>query len=108
MIPLEEASCQEGEDVTFICQVSDEKAPVTWLKDGSKLEPSDKYVVKQDGTKHSLLIKNATLDDRAVYAVKVKDKESDAPLFVEGLLLIMIYQATMLLDTLRIVYTAKN
>ena len=85
---MEEATCEEGEDVTFICQVSDEAAPVTWFKDGSKLEPSDKYIMKQDGTKHTLLIKNATLDDRAAYAVKVKDKESEAPLFVEGLLMI--------------------
>ena len=74
----------EGEDVTFLCQVSDDKAPVTWTKDGTKLEPSDKYIMKKDGRKHTLLVKNATLDDRAVYAVELKDKKSEAPLFVEG------------------------
>ena len=84
VIPLEETTCQEGEDVTFICEVSDEKAPVTWTKDGTKLEPSDKYIIKQEGTKHTLLVKNATLDDRAEYSVQLKDKESKAPLFVEG------------------------
>ena len=84
IIPLEEANVPEGQDVTFLCQVSDDKAPVTWTKDGTKLEPSDKYIIKQDGPKHTLLVKNATLDDRAVYAVELKDKKSEAPLIVEG------------------------
>ena len=84
VIPLEEVNVPEGEDVTFLCQVSDDKAPVTWTKDGTKLEPSDKYILKKDGPKHTLLVKNATLDDRAVYAVELKDKKSEAPLFVEG------------------------
>ncbi|WAR10976.1 TITIN-like protein, partial [Mya arenaria] len=84
IIPLNEASCQEGEEVTFTCEISEDKIPARWFKDGDKLEPSEKYVMKQDGRRHSLTVKNTTLDDRAEYTVKLKDgKESTAPLFVE-------------------------
>lgn len=86
IIPLTEASCQEGQDVTFTCEVSDDKVPARWFKDGVKLEPSKKYVIKKDGRKHSLTIKDAQLEDRAEYTIKLKDeKESTAPLFVEGM-----------------------
>lgn len=71
--------------MTFTCEVSDDKIPARWFKDGVKLEPSDKYVMKKDGRKHSLVIKNAQLEDRAEYTIKLKDDmQSTAPLFVEG------------------------
>jgi len=41
--------------------------------------------MKKDGRRHSLTVKNTTLEDRAEYTIKLKDeKESSAPLFVQG------------------------
>jgi len=85
IIPLKEETAEEGKDVTFVCEVADEKIPAKWLKDGEKLTPSDKYVIQKDGRRHSLTIKSATPDDRAEYTIVAKDGEvSKAPLFVEG------------------------
>ena len=84
IIPLQEATCQEGQEITFTCEVADDKSPAKWFKDGKKIEPSEKYSMTKDGRKHSLTIKDAQLDDRAEYTIKVKDRESTAPLFVEG------------------------
>lgn len=84
IIPLNEATCQEGEDVTFTCEVTDEKIPARWFKDSEKLQPSDKHVMKKDGRVHTLTIKDAQLEDRAEYTIELKDRKSSAPLFVEG------------------------
>ena len=90
VIPLHEETCQEGQDVVFTCEVSDAKVPAKWLKDGEKIAPSDKYIMKKDGRKHSLTIKNATIDDRSEYTIQMNDKDSTAPLFVEGKFIVTI------------------
>lgn len=91
IIPLNEATCQEGDDVTFTCEITDDKIPARWFKDNEKLEPSDKYIMKKDGRKHSLTIKNATIEDRAEYTINLKDGKSSAPLFVEGIYRILLF-----------------
>lgn len=81
--PLQEATCNEGDTVTFTCEVSQDKVKPTWTKDGKKLVPSEDVIIESVGKVHKLTLKNATLDDRAEYTISVKDKESTAPLFVE-------------------------
>ncbi|KAK3082923.1 hypothetical protein FSP39_009100 [Pinctada imbricata] len=83
IVPLQESTCQEGESVTFVCELSEDDVPATWLKDGKELLPSDDVKMEVRGKVHKLTLKNVTLDDRAEYTIKVKDKESTAPLFVE-------------------------
>ena len=70
--------------MTFTCEVSQDQVKATWKKDGKELIPSAEVVVETAGKVHKLTLKNATLDDRAEYTISVKDKESTAPLFVEG------------------------
>lgn len=70
--------------MTFTCEVSQDQVKATWKKDGKELVPSADVVVETAGKVHKLTLKNATLDDRAEYTISVKDKESTAPLFVEG------------------------
>lgn len=84
LIPLEEATVPEGQSVTFSCETSDDLAPATWYKDGKEIVPSDHMIIESKGKVHKLIIPKANIDDRAEYTVKVKDKTSKAPLFVEG------------------------
>lgn len=89
--PLLEATCNEGDTVTFTCEVSQDKVKPTWTKDGKKLVPSEDVIIESVGKVHKLTLKNATLDDRAEYTISVKDKESTAPLFVEGDYYVFLY-----------------
>jgi hypothetical protein len=84
IIPLEEATVPEGQSVTFTCETTEELAPAKWYKDGKEIVPSDHMKIESKGKVHKLIIPKADIDDRAEYTVKIKDKVSKAPLFVEG------------------------
>ena len=62
----------EGSEVKFTCKVKGTPTPeVEWLRDGKKIQPSDLFIITSDGERHSLIIKNVTVDFTGTYAVKV-------------------------------------
>uniref|UniRef100_A0A8C1MC16 Myosin binding protein C, fast type a n=1 Tax=Cyprinus carpio TaxID=7962 RepID=A0A8C1MC16_CYPCA len=73
-----------GEKVEFEVEVSDEGANVKWMKDGVELSRDGKYRFKKDGTKHWLIINEATTEDIGTYYVYTSGGESKAELEVEG------------------------
>ncbi|KAJ8272436.1 hypothetical protein COCON_G00112950 [Conger conger] len=82
---LEDQMVMKGERVEFECEVSEEGAPVKWEKDGVELtrEEAFKYRFKKDGTKHVLIINEATKEDCGHYTVKTNGGESMAELLVQ-------------------------
>uniref|UniRef100_A0A671LD35 Myosin-binding protein C, fast-type n=1 Tax=Sinocyclocheilus anshuiensis TaxID=1608454 RepID=A0A671LD35_9TELE len=72
-----------GEKVEFEVEVSDEGANVKWMKDGVELSRDGKYRFKKDGTKHWLIINEATAEDIGTYYVYTSGGESKAELEVE-------------------------
>uniref|UniRef100_A0A8C1QYI4 Myosin binding protein C, fast type a n=1 Tax=Cyprinus carpio TaxID=7962 RepID=A0A8C1QYI4_CYPCA len=72
-----------GEKVEFEVEVSDEGANVKWMKDGVELSRDGKYRFKKDGTKHWLIINEATTEDIGTYYVYTSGGESKAELEVE-------------------------
>ena len=83
-IPLTEQTCNEGETVTFKCEVTESDLPATWFKDGIEVNLSDQIIASVDGKTHTLIIKDTPLDAEAEYTIKIKDKESKAKLNVQG------------------------
>uniref|UniRef100_A0A673NGV4 Myosin-binding protein C, fast-type-like n=1 Tax=Sinocyclocheilus rhinocerous TaxID=307959 RepID=A0A673NGV4_9TELE len=67
-----------GEKVEFEVEVSDEGANVKWMKDGVELSRDGKYRFKKDGTKHWLIINEATTEDIGTYYVYTSGGESKA------------------------------
>lgn len=82
--PLGDYKVMETESVTLECEMSKPDKKAVWLKNGKVLEPSDRVVLRVDGTKHYLTITNSVLDDEAKYTIKVDEAESNGRLIVEG------------------------
>nr|AAI16583.1 Zgc:136545 [Danio rerio] len=80
---LDDAHVVEGDKVEFEVEVSDEGANVKWMKDGVELSRDGKYRFKKDGTKHWLIINEATTEDIGTYYVYTSGGESKAELEVE-------------------------
>ncbi|ROL28044.1 Myosin-binding protein C, fast-type, partial [Anabarilius grahami] len=72
-----------GEKVEFEVEVSEEAASVKWMKDGVELSRDGKYRFKKDGTKHWLIINEATTEDIGTYYVYTSGGESKGELDVE-------------------------
>lgn len=87
--PLEDTQVpEETKDVTLECELSKDKpeeTKVVWKKDKDTLSPDDeKYVMKRDGRRLSLTIKDVKPEDEAEYTCVVEGKETSAKVTVEG------------------------
>uniref|UniRef100_A0A4X2KV27 Myosin-binding protein C, cardiac-type n=1 Tax=Vombatus ursinus TaxID=29139 RepID=A0A4X2KV27_VOMUR len=82
---LEDQMVTVGQRIEFECEVSEEGAPVKWLKDGVELtrEETFKYRFKKDGRKHHLIINEATLEDSGHYAIRTSGGQALAELIVQ-------------------------
>ena len=83
-VPLTPVEVMEGEDATFVCELSKPDQPVTWTVAGKKIKPSSKYVIESDGCTHKLTIKSCQLADKAEVTIAGPDCKSGAPLTVKG------------------------
>lgn len=84
--PLKDTKATEFDNTaTLEFTVSSEKAVVTWLKDGEKIEVGPKYEIKEDGKKRVLVVHDISPEDEGNFSCVVGDSESVATLNVEGL-----------------------
>ncbi|XP_067856094.1 myosin-binding protein C, slow-type [Heptranchias perlo] len=80
---LEDRNEVVGERVELECEVSEENAQLKWYKNGIELGPSPKYRFRTEGTKHWLIIPEATKADSGTYSVKATGGQSTAVMKVE-------------------------
>ncbi|XP_038047566.1 titin-like, partial [Patiria miniata] len=73
----------ERQTAEFICEVSDEKAEVTWLRDGKPIEPSDKYLIVKRGRERRLSVTNTEFPDESDYTCVIGDRKTSAELLVD-------------------------
>ena len=76
--------------VTLECEISEEGVPVKWYRDNTVLAPSNKYKMIDEGTIYKLVISDVDGEDEGKYAVIAKGQKSEASVFVEGRVLLMI------------------
>ncbi|XP_046554801.1 titin-like [Haliotis rubra] len=77
---LSEQHVEEHKIACFKCEVNKEDVSVTWEKESAPIEPSNKHIIQQEGTSHTLVIKDCDKDDVAEYSVVVGDQKSSARL----------------------------
>ncbi|XP_072620070.1 obscurin isoform X13 [Vulpes vulpes] len=73
---------EEGGEATFQCVVSPSDAAVSWFRDGTLLQPSEKFLISQSGASHSLTVCSLTLEDSGQITVEAEGVLSSAALRV--------------------------
>ncbi|KAK7507540.1 hypothetical protein BaRGS_00001475, partial [Batillaria attramentaria] len=85
LTPLSDQTVVEHEPFTFTCQVSKPNTKARWLKDGQEVKLADGFEIAVDGQTHTLVKKDASLEDKGKYTVVVEQKSSSANLGVSEL-----------------------
>ncbi|XP_053483415.1 obscurin isoform X4 [Ictalurus furcatus] len=82
---LEDLDIQEDQNAVFMCEVSLDDVPAEWFKNGEKIKPTSTIRIRQEGTKHFLLMCNVKGEDSGEIKFVAKNVESIAYLEVERL-----------------------
>lgn len=85
VIPLQDLEIIEKQTATFVCEVSKPGQKAAWLKDGKPIKTGGRYDIRVEGTKHTLVIKDAEKSEQAKYTVTFADISSSASLTISGL-----------------------
>lgn len=88
--PISDQTVKEGKLARFELELSHENVPVTWYKNETKLHPSRTILTHVDGKKHTLEIKDVTLDDTCLIKAEAKGISTTANLTVLGNLLYLV------------------
>ena len=83
---LKNVECLVGQKAAFKCQVSEPGQRLKWFKNGKEIKPDvTKFDVVIDGCSHTLVVKDAQLEDGVEYTAKLTDDDTtSATLIVEG------------------------
>lgn len=75
---------EEGGEATFQCVVSPGDSAVMWFREGALLQPSQKFLISQSGSSHSLTISGLTVEDAGQITAEAEGVQSSAALRVRG------------------------
>ncbi|XP_067371933.1 obscurin isoform X1 [Channa argus] len=82
---LEDLDIQEDQNAVFVCEISVEDVPGEWYKSGERIQPTSTIKIRQEGTKHFLLMCNVRAEDSGEIKFVARHAESVAYLDVEEL-----------------------
>ncbi|XP_070694816.1 obscurin-like protein 1 isoform X2 [Pempheris klunzingeri] len=82
---LEDLDIQEDENAVFVCEISVADAPGEWYKNGERIHPTSTIKIRQEGTKHFLLMCNLRAEDSGEIKFVARHVESVAYVEVEEL-----------------------
>ncbi|XP_029385917.1 obscurin-like protein 1 [Echeneis naucrates] len=82
---LEDLDIQEDQNAVFVCEISVEDVPGEWYKKGERIQPTSTIKIRQEGTKHFLLMCNVRAEDSGEIKFVARHLESIAYLEVEEL-----------------------
>ena len=69
---LQNLDVEEFQPMEFKCETNRENLPVEWFKDGKIIEPSDRYIMEDNGKFHSLKIPQVAMNDQGSYTCQIK------------------------------------
>ncbi|XP_014019369.1 obscurin-like protein 1 isoform X8 [Salmo salar] len=82
---LKDLDIQEDQNAVFVVEISLEDVPGEWLKNGVRITPTSTIKIRQEGTKHFLLMCNVRGEDSGEIKFVAKHVECTAYLEVEEL-----------------------
>nr|XP_013815914.1 PREDICTED: obscurin-like protein 1 [Apteryx mantelli mantelli] len=82
---LQDACVQENENAVFTCEASHGDVKGEWFRDGEKIKVTSTVKIRQEGTKHFLLICGVRPEDAGLIRFVAKTAVSEANLRVEAL-----------------------
>ncbi|NXQ89427.1 OBSL1 protein, partial [Nyctibius grandis] len=82
---LQDAQVREGDNAVFTCEVSHEDVKGEWFRDGEKIKVSGTVKIRQEGTRHFLLLCSARPEDTGLIRFVARMLVSEASLWVEAL-----------------------
>ncbi|XP_063743426.1 obscurin-like protein 1 isoform X2 [Eleginops maclovinus] len=82
---LKDLDIQEDQNAVFVCEISVEDLPGEWYKNGERIQPTSTIKIRQEGTKHFLLMCNVKAEDSGEIKFVTRHIESVARLGVEEL-----------------------
>lgn len=82
---IEKVATTVNERIELECEVSEEGAQVKWMKNGVEIPTGvrSRYRVKCDGTKHYLVIDDASREDTGTYSIMASGGTSEARVQVD-------------------------
>nr|XP_043874201.1 obscurin-like protein 1 isoform X1 [Solea senegalensis] len=80
---LEDLDIQEDENAVFVCEITVDDVPGEWFKNGERIQPTSTVKIRQEGTKHFLLMCNVRPEDSGEIKFVARHVESIAYLEVE-------------------------
>uniref|UniRef100_M3ZYD9 Obscurin-like protein 1 n=1 Tax=Xiphophorus maculatus TaxID=8083 RepID=M3ZYD9_XIPMA len=80
---LEDLDIQEDQNAVFVCEISVEDVPGEWYRNGERIQPTSTVKIRQEGTKHFLLMCNVRPEDSGEIKFVARNSESVAYLEVE-------------------------
>ncbi|XP_034042541.1 obscurin-like protein 1 [Thalassophryne amazonica] len=102
---LEDLDIQEDQNAVFVCEISVEDVPGEWYRNGERIQPTSTIKIRQEGTKHFLLMCNVRAEDSGEIRFAARHVESVAYLEVEELPLSIVkpLQDTTALEKTRVI-----
>ncbi|XP_052531348.1 obscurin-like protein 1 isoform X8 [Tympanuchus pallidicinctus] len=85
MQELQDACVQEGDNAVFMCEVSHGDVLGEWFRDGEKIKVSSTVKIRQEGTRHFLLLCTVRPEDAGAIRFAARMASSEASLKVEVL-----------------------
>ncbi|NWH80842.1 OBSL1 protein, partial [Piaya cayana] len=82
---LQDAWVQEGDNAVFTCEVSHGDVMGEWFQDGEKIKVSSTVKIRQEGTRHFLLLCGVCPEDTGLIRFATRTAVSEASLHVEAL-----------------------
>ncbi|NWQ98524.1 OBSL1 protein, partial [Burhinus bistriatus] len=82
---LQDAQVREGDNAVFTCEVSHGDVKGEWFRDGEKIKVSSTVKIRQEGTRHFLLLCGVLPEDAGLIRFSAGTAISEASLQVEAL-----------------------
>ncbi|KAM7096797.1 obscurin-like protein 1 [Ciconia maguari] len=82
---LQDAQVREGDNAVFTCEASHEDVKGEWFRDGEKIKVSGLVKIRQEGTRHFLLLCGVRPEDTGLIRFAAGTAISEASLRVEAL-----------------------
>ncbi|XP_069637303.1 obscurin-like protein 1 [Haliaeetus albicilla] len=82
---LQDAQVREGDNAVFTCEASHGDVKAEWFRDGEKIKVSSTVKIRQEGTRHFLLLCGVRPEDAGLIRFEAGMAVSEASLQVEAL-----------------------